>query len=672
MPSRSVGDRGRWLRLGVAAGLTALLVPVAGLVVPLISSDPTIVAQAGATPKPGSPGGNHSKPGDNKKKKKKSDNKKSNNNRQSNGANARESSEGDRAPHRSGSSFFERTNANNRWSADGPNRSVNNRISSQAEPSQPAQTPSQVINDNPSQGRQNSPQSGPVQDTAPATPMPQTATLPAAQQNPRVVLPAQGEYAPGEQTTTTVTPAAPNDPTGPATALVVGLAAAGAGAVSRRNGSTTRTTSSEPSQGVRGGFSVTHIGQADGDQTLVTLTDPDSPTRYDFDATNLTPEGGSLRVNPDRTVSVLNAAGAETGDGFSAPWARDATGVAQPTQFTAQGTMLTQTISPRADAVYPITADPDEMEVALDGAGGSTGVRVTPENLAAALTSPPPAPTPAGSAAAPTFTPSPQDVAVLRQVMANDGVPASQVDQRVNQVVAGAAQLNTQIANDTLPQASAVPTTPTPEPGLAEGFRDTWDAGIQGIQPLFGAAGPGAPGVFESWGNLAQGLAMQAANPLAPLSSTVDQVTNIIDAPNAAYLAGQVGAQLSQQVPMAIFSGGEAVAVQGASRAVTLAKAPGISFTSRQLASKFKHAGDFGIAGKFNPQNAQLFQQALNAFVDDPATLHIAGTYRGAPTILNVQPQSGLAVLQQEGGQFISGWKLKADQLANVLMRGSL
>ncbi|WP_412973531.1 colicin D domain-containing protein [Mycolicibacterium fluoranthenivorans] len=82
--------------------------------------------------------------------------------------------------------------------------------------------------------------------------------------------------------------------------------------------------------------------------------------------------------------------------------------------------------------------------------------------------------------------------------------------------------------------------------------------------------------------------------------------------------------------------------------------------------------GDFGIAGKFNPQNAQLFQQALNAFVDDPATLHIAGTYRGAPTILNVQPQSGLAVLQQEGGQFISGWKLKADQLANVLMRGSL
>ncbi|MGJ6127215.1 hypothetical protein QN239_32030 [Mycolicibacterium sp. Y3] len=359
VPARSIGDRGRWVRLGVAAGMTALLVPVAGLVIPLISADPAVIAQASATPKPGSAGGNHSKPGDNKKKKK-TDNKKSNNNRQ--GSSTRSSSS-DSSAQRSGSSFSEQTNANNRWSADGANRSVNTRISSQAQPSQPAQTPSQVREAPPTRGQQNTAQSATApQDTTPA----QTSPPAAQQQTPTVVIPAQGEYAPGEQSTTTVTPAAPNDPTGPATALVVGLAAAGAGAASRRNGSrslSAPSTATDPTQGVRGGFSVTHIGQTDGDQTLVTLTDPSSPDRYNFDASQVVPDGGSLRVNPDQTVSILDAAGTATGDGFSAPWARDATGAAQPTQFTANGTTLTQTITPRPDAVYPITADPDGIKV---------------------------------------------------------------------------------------------------------------------------------------------------------------------------------------------------------------------------------------------------------------------------------------------------------------------
>ncbi|MGJ6127263.1 hypothetical protein QN239_32310 [Mycolicibacterium sp. Y3] len=393
----SIGDRGRGLRLGVAAGLTALLVPVAGLIVSMISSDPTLIAHAAATPKPGSPGGDHSKPGDNKNKKKPGDNKKSDKKGDAKktstttraGSSARGSS-ADSAARRSGSSFSEQTNANNRWSADGPDRSVNTRISSQAAPSQPAQAPSQVQEAPPTRGQQNTAQPAtPPQDTTPA----QTSPPAAQQQTPTIVIPAQGEYAPGEQSTTTVTPAAPNDPTGPATALVVGLAAAGAGAASRRNGSATRTTSSDPSQGVRGGFSVTHFGQTDGDQTLVTLTDPSSPTRYNFDASQVVPHGGSLQVNPDQTVSILDASGTATGDGFSAPWARDATGAAQPTQFTAQGSTLTQTITPRPDAVYPITADPDGVE---GGAGPALSpVAVGPDT--AGDTPPPPLPeTPIG------------------------------------------------------------------------------------------------------------------------------------------------------------------------------------------------------------------------------------------------------------------------------------
>ncbi|MGJ6127077.1 hypothetical protein QN239_31295 [Mycolicibacterium sp. Y3] len=365
-PVRAVGDRGRWLRLGVAAGLTALVVPIAGLMIPMITADPAVMAQAGATPKPGSPGGNHSKPGDNKKKKKSDSKKKSNNNGNREGSSSsRGSSDGQHTTGRSGSSFSEQTNANNRWSADGPNRSVNTRVSSQAEPPRTVQAQTRVLDAAPQQGQQSTSQPATaLQDAIPATTPAQLSTPPATQQTPTIVLPPQGEYAQGEQSTTTVTPAAPNDPTGPATALVVGLAAAGAGAASRRNGTRTQSNSSAgPSQGVRGGFSVTHIGQTDGDQTLVTMTDPSSPTTYNFDATQLTPEGGSLRVNPDQTVSILDAAGTETGDGFSAPWARDATGATQPTQFTATGTTLTQTISPLADAVYPITADPDGIKV---------------------------------------------------------------------------------------------------------------------------------------------------------------------------------------------------------------------------------------------------------------------------------------------------------------------
>lgn len=252
VPSRSVGDRGRWVRLGVAAGLTALLVPVVGLLVPLISTDPAVMAQAGATPKPGSPGGNHSKPGDNKKKKKSDNNKKKSNNSNHEGSSARRSSS-DSGTQRSGSSFSEQTNANNRWTADGPNRSVNTRVSSQAQPPRPPQTQTQVIQAPPSQGRQSTtaPTTGP-QATAPTTQTPPASqTPPVQQQVPPATPPAQQAAQTVQQPPRAVAasaPAAPSNPNNTTTGLVIGLgAAAGAGLASRRNGA-----SSQPSgAGVR-------------------------------------------------------------------------------------------------------------------------------------------------------------------------------------------------------------------------------------------------------------------------------------------------------------------------------------------------------------------------------------------------------------------------------------
>ncbi len=239
-PAPSVSDRGRWLRLGVAAGLTALLVPIAGLMVPLISSDPAIMAQAAATPKPGSPGGNHSKPGDNKKTKKSDNEKKSKNN-----SNREGSSGSDSGTQRSGSSFTEQTNANNRWSADGPNRSLNTRVSSHARPPQPPQTQAQVIDAPPSQGWQSTAaQTSPPQATPPAAQTPPASqNQPVQQQVPPTTPTAQQATQTAQQppAVAATAPGAPRNPYNTTTGLVIGLgAAAGAGLASRRNGASSQ------------------------------------------------------------------------------------------------------------------------------------------------------------------------------------------------------------------------------------------------------------------------------------------------------------------------------------------------------------------------------------------------------------------------------------------------
>ncbi|MBN1569212.1 MAG: hypothetical protein JXA73_15285 [Acidobacteria bacterium] len=58
--------------------------------------------------------------------------------------------------------------------------------------------------------------------------------------------------------------------------------------------------------------------------------------------------------------------------------------------------------------------------------------------------------------------------------------------------------------------------------------------------------------------------------------------------------------------------------------------------------------------------------------VNSPSTMKIVGTYRGKPVIHYVDPETGLNVITDPAGKYISGWKLNAEQLKNVLTRGSL
>jgi Colicin D/Pretoxin HINT domain len=91
-----------------------------------------------------------------------------------------------------------------------------------------------------------------------------------------------------------------------------------------------------------------------------------------------------------------------------------------------------------------------------------------------------------------------------------------------------------------------------------------------------------------------------------------------------------------------------------------------------QLQSKFKHAIDFGVTGNANKTTLAAFSNAITDHVTSLGTTLVSGTYRGNPVNIFVDPLSKLAVLTDRTGNFISGWKLSAGQLWNVLNRGSL
>lgn len=92
----------------------------------------------------------------------------------------------------------------------------------------------------------------------------------------------------------------------------------------------------------------------------------------------------------------------------------------------------------------------------------------------------------------------------------------------------------------------------------------------------------------------------------------------------------------------------------------------------RQVESKYKHAVDFGVTDPRGSAGFNKFDDALKQFVDDPATVHISGEYRGNPAILNYDPKTGLCVIQAPDGSFVSGFKLSPEQLQHVMNGGKL
>ncbi|MCP4547096.1 MAG: hypothetical protein GY835_11575 [bacterium] len=98
-----------------------------------------------------------------------------------------------------------------------------------------------------------------------------------------------------------------------------------------------------------------------------------------------------------------------------------------------------------------------------------------------------------------------------------------------------------------------------------------------------------------------------------------------------------------------------------------------VSISQRNLQKGFtKHGADFGLSGNWNPGKAAEFGQAIRQHVSSPGVRVIEGSYRGNPVTHFVDPKTGLNVIVNPAGNYVSGWRLGAEQLEGVLSSGRL
>lgn len=114
---------------------------------------------------------------------------------------------------------------------------------------------------------------------------------------------------------------------------------------------------------------------------------------------------------------------------------------------------------------------------------------------------------------------------------------------------------------------------------------------------------------------------------------------------------------------------------QAASNGVKAATSEGAGFVADfdavQIQAKFKHAGDFGVNGNYNAQNANAFVDAMSNSIDN--SVAIAGSYRGdIPVTHYFDSTTRLNVMVGNNGNFISGWRLSPDQAQNLMRTGNV
>lgn len=95
--------------------------------------------------------------------------------------------------------------------------------------------------------------------------------------------------------------------------------------------------------------------------------------------------------------------------------------------------------------------------------------------------------------------------------------------------------------------------------------------------------------------------------------------------------------------------------------------------TSRNLQKFFgKHGADFGLSGKWNPSRAADASRAIHQHINNPGVRSIQGSYRGNPATHYLDPNTGLNVVADSAGNFVTGYRLGSGQLTDLLATGHL
>jgi hypothetical protein len=113
-------------------------------------------------------------------------------------------------------------------------------------------------------------------------------------------------------------------------------------------------------------------------------------------------------------------------------------------------------------------------------------------------------------------------------------------------------------------------------------------------------------------------------------------------------------------------------ALSKASSFLAKRKALKASIPAKQLQSKFKHAGDFGVKGNYSKATAGRFAKAIKDHIKLKSTETIKGKYRGQDSIIFIDRSSRIGVITKSDGQFISGWKFTAEKVSHLFTKGQI
>jgi len=183
--------------------------------------------------------------------------------------------------------------------------------------------------------------------------------------------------------------------------------------------------------------------------------------------------------------------------------------------------------------------------------------------------------------------------------------------------------------------------------------------GDRGVQ---GTLGNRVVGGLKALYNQIQALAV-ATNPNLFIASALGQGPQPLELADAE-LEGAAFVEAGTAV-LGVASVGRALAARGVSTI--------LNRTPQGLQKFFtKHGNDFGLTGNWNPSRAADASRAIHQHINSPATRVINGTYRGNPVTHYLDPASGLNVIATPSGNFVSAWRLGAEQLESVLATGRL